>query len=256
MHIKEQTFKHELNEALPAPAPCTQVVTDYTSVNTENSSVCVYVRARPPDPSWTLEDDDASVEEDKFQNPLQATLAGAFIRVEGEGTQSTHLERHPLSASRPGKCVCQSGEGTEGWWEYLFTPSERPSRYGDRLLENRVGSFLQYKLMSYWPRRMTAGMGVLLLIGQSVWCTFECSAPIPSHEIFWSFRVLLVLDKKYLRRSIILSATCILVTVKLRCFGDSCVTRTYLLASTKFYSWKQGRIVFAVPTQLQLFVAY
>jgi len=52
-----------------------QVVTDYTNVNTENSSVCVYVRARPPDPGWTLEDDDASVE-DKFQNPLQATLAG------------------------------------------------------------------------------------------------------------------------------------------------------------------------------------
>lgn len=55
------------------------MVTDYTSVNTENSSVCVYVRARPPDPSWTLEDDDASVEEDKFQNPLQATLAGGFV---------------------------------------------------------------------------------------------------------------------------------------------------------------------------------
>ncbi|CAM9330195.1 unnamed protein product, partial [Choristocarpus tenellus] len=52
-----------------------QVVTDYTNVNTENSSVSVYVRARPPDPSWTLEDDDASTE-DKFQNPLQATLAG------------------------------------------------------------------------------------------------------------------------------------------------------------------------------------
>ncbi|CAN0022263.1 unnamed protein product, partial [Discosporangium mesarthrocarpum] len=51
-----------------------QVVTDYTNVNTENSSVSVYVRARPPDPTWTLEDDDASVE-DKFINPLQATLA-------------------------------------------------------------------------------------------------------------------------------------------------------------------------------------
>lgn len=50
-------------------------MTDYTNVNTENSSVRVYVRARPPDPSWTPEDDDASVE-DKFQNPLQATLAG------------------------------------------------------------------------------------------------------------------------------------------------------------------------------------
>lgn len=55
-------------------------MTDYTSVNTENSSVHVYVRARPPDPSWTLEDDDTSVE-DKFQNPLQATLAGAFARA-------------------------------------------------------------------------------------------------------------------------------------------------------------------------------
>ena len=55
-------------------AYCWQVVTDYTNV-AENSSVCVYVRARPPDPSWTLQDDDASVE-DKFQNPLQATLAG------------------------------------------------------------------------------------------------------------------------------------------------------------------------------------
>lgn len=52
------------------------MVTDYTNVNTENSSVCVYVRARPPDPSWTLQDDDASIE-DKFQNPLQATLAGS-----------------------------------------------------------------------------------------------------------------------------------------------------------------------------------
>lgn len=76
MFSYEQTSKYELNAVLGAP--CTQVVTDYTSVNTENSSVCVYVRARPPDPSWTLEDDDASVEEDKFQNPLQATLAGAL----------------------------------------------------------------------------------------------------------------------------------------------------------------------------------
>lgn len=57
-----------------------QVVTDYTDVNTENSSVCVYVRARPPDPSWTVQDDDASVEE-IFQNPLQATLAGVLCFV-------------------------------------------------------------------------------------------------------------------------------------------------------------------------------
>lgn len=57
-----------------------QVVTDYTHVNTENSSVCVYVRARPPDPSWTVEDDDTSAE-DKYQNPLQATLAGAGTKT-------------------------------------------------------------------------------------------------------------------------------------------------------------------------------
>ncbi len=58
------------------------MVTDYTNVNTENSSVCVYVRARPPDPSWTLQDDDASIE-DKFQNPLQATLAGTCDACRG-----------------------------------------------------------------------------------------------------------------------------------------------------------------------------
>lgn len=58
---------------------CAQVVTDYTDVNTENSSVRVYVRARPPDPDLILQDDEVSVE-DKFQNPLQATLAGALIK--------------------------------------------------------------------------------------------------------------------------------------------------------------------------------
>lgn len=64
------------------------MVIDYTNVNTENSSVCVYVRARPPDQGWTLEDDDASIE-DKFQNPLQATLAGVAL---------TH--EHPLTTGK------------------------------------------------------------------------------------------------------------------------------------------------------------
>ncbi|CAM9832113.1 unnamed protein product, partial [Pylaiella littoralis] len=65
-----------------------QVVTDYTDVNTENSSVCVYVRARPPDPSWTVQDDDASVEE-IFQNPLQATLAGLSPKSASGGLSPT-----------------------------------------------------------------------------------------------------------------------------------------------------------------------
>lgn len=67
------------------------MVTDYTDVNTENSSVCVYVRARPPDPSWTVQDDDASVEE-TFQNPLQATLAGVvcFVMTREGGLISMH----------------------------------------------------------------------------------------------------------------------------------------------------------------------
>ncbi|CAM9275507.1 unnamed protein product [Ectocarpus sp. 8 AP-2014] len=65
-----------------------QVVTDYTDVNTENSSVCVYVRARPPDPSWSPRDDDASVE-DKFQNPLQATLAGLSPKSNSGGQSAT-----------------------------------------------------------------------------------------------------------------------------------------------------------------------
>ena len=56
-----------------------QVVNDYTNVNTENSSVRVYVRARPPDSTFAVQDDDVSVE-DKYESPLQAALAGAVAR--------------------------------------------------------------------------------------------------------------------------------------------------------------------------------
>lgn len=95
-----------------------QVVTDYTDVNTENSSVCVYVRARPPDPGWILEDDDASAE-DKYQNPLQATLAGAACA--GPGDTPRYLSWLLFCCWTTSFVIASINSSRPGTWLYAYS---------------------------------------------------------------------------------------------------------------------------------------